>query len=157
MNSESSYIYSDSHQDQGLGRIPPLTLSRSLPTIDKPMVRNRRIIQPKRIPLPKPMIKPRPLPKLRPVIDKNPLPPPARVKPIPRITKPKKRSKSDKTTTSPVSLQSSAKPAATKTASKSGGMLDGTVKVGGIEIEKKHAAVAGGATAGGLLLWKLLF
>lgn len=97
MNSESSYIYSDSQKDQGLGRIPPLTLSRSLPTINKPTVRNRRIIQPKRITLPKPTIKPRLLPKLRPAIDKNPLHPPARVKPIPRrITKPKKRSKSDK-------------------------------------------------------------
>ncbi|WP_440999895.1 hypothetical protein [Fodinibius sp. SL11] len=156
MNSESSFIYYDSQEDEGLGRIPALPLSRSLPTINKPTLRNRRIIQPKRKTLPKPTIKPRPLPKKRPVIDSNPVPPPARVKLTPKKIKSKKRSKSDEKTTSRVRVQNSANPAATKTASGSGGILDGTVKVGGIEIQKKHAAVIGGATTGGLLLWKLL-
>lgn len=133
MNTESSYIYSGSQEDEGLGRIPPLTLNRNIPTIHKPTVRSRKVIQPKRITLPKPTVKPRPLPKLRPVIDKNPVPPPTKLQPV------------------------SKKPAGKQPASVSGGILDGTFNLGGIQIEKKHAAVAGGATAGGLLLWKLLF
>ncbi|GEM_PF-1575147 len=160
MNTESSYIYSGSHEDDGLGRIRPVILNRNLPTTHAPTVRSRSLIQPKRIPLPKPIVRPRSLPTLRPVIDKNPVPPPKRLTPVSR--KPATRQSSNATnnpasTPKPTAAVTVQKTANNKSTSGSGGILDGTIKVGGLEVDKKQAAVAGSATAVGLLVWKLLF
>lgn len=152
MSSESNYLYVESSEHEGLGRIPPPTLNRGNPTFNKPTVRNRTITQPKRITLPKPTAKPRPLPKPRPVIDKNPIPTPAKLNPVSSKPAAKQPSNSKGNPTSTKKMRSTNQPAGA-----SGGMLDGTFNLGGLQIKKKQAAVAGGAAVGGLLLWKLLF
>lgn len=161
MNSESHYVFDDESSDnEGLGRLPTRlpTVHRSVPgheEIRKRIITSRK--QPK-ISQPRPLPRPRPIPRPVPVIDKNPVPPPTKLKLKPRKRpNTKKKATSKKKTTSVAKVQKKKKPTVKKAAGKSGDMLDGTVKIGGLEIEKKHAAAAGGATISGLLLWKLLF
>jgi len=150
MNTESSYIYDQSNEPQGLGRMPtrPAML---LPIPDEPVsiIRNQPI---------RPRIRPRPTPKPRPagiprpVIDKNPVrPPKLMVNTAKKASKPKPRkaTKSSKTK----APQKTTKNGPLKD---SKDILSGTLNIGGLEIKKTHA-VAGGATISGLLLWKLLF
>ena len=163
MNSESHYVFDDESSDnEGLGRLPAQlpTVHRLVPGHEetrrkKQLIGNRK--QPKNS-QPRPLPRPRPIPHPVPVIDKNPVPPPTKLKLKPR-KRPNttKKATSKKKTTSVSKVQKKKKPTVKKTAGKSGDMLDGTVKIGGLEIEKKHAAAAGGATISGLLLWKLLF
>lgn len=156
MNTESRYVFDDEPSDnEGLGRLPTQlpSVHRSVPGHEK-ILRKKRSIRSRKRPKtaqPRQKPRPRPIPRPLPVIDKNPAAPPMRF--ILKTRKPTSKKK----TRSRANVQKKRKPAVNKPAVKSGGMLDGTVKVGGLEIKKKHAAAAGGATAGGLLLWRLLF
>ncbi len=149
MNSESRYIYEEPTETQGLGRMPTRpTMLR--PVLDEPMPRNRDRetrprIRPRPIPKPKPVLLPRP------VIDKNPVPAPPKLK----INTVKKTStqKSQPTTKSKTTNKSASKqqPNSHKD------ILAGTFSIGGMQVKKTHAAMAGGGIAGSLLLWKILF
>lgn len=142
MNTQSSYVYDEYSGGEGLGRIalPPTMGNRFMPSIEEPARNYRRLVLPPqrkssagRISKPKPVLKPKP------IIDHNPVPPPRLNITVLREAAQKKAN-------------------ALTTQKKSGrkGILDGRVSIGGYQIKKTHAAVAGGATAGGLLLLKLL-
>lgn len=140
MNTESNYVNEKPTEEQGLGRMPTQpTMLR--PVLDEPMPRNsdretRPRIRPR--PIPKPVLLPRP------VIDKNPVPAPPKLK----INTVKKTStqKSQPTTKSTSKQPNSQQD-----------ILAGSFSIGGMQVKKTHAAMAGGGIAGGLLLWKILF
>jgi len=148
MNTESHYIYDQSNEAQGLGRMPSrATMLR--PVLDEQVPRNRiRQIKPRIRPRPIPRPKPARIP--RPVIDKNPVPAPPKL----NINNVKKTStqksqptSKPKPTNKPVSNQPNS----------SNDILAGTFSIGGVQVAKTHAAMATGGIAGGLLLWKILF
>lgn len=118
------------------------------PVLDEPIPRNRDRetrprIRPRPIPKPKPVLLPRP------VIDKNPVPAPPKLK-INTVKKPttKQSKPTSKTTNKSANKQ---QPNSHKD------ILAGTFSIGGMQVKKTHAAMAGGGIAGGLLLWKILF
>ena len=168
MNTQSSYVFSDDPNHQGLGRIAslPAVLVRNTSIRKKPerkqapeerFVRRKPIIVPKKIIPPKPINKPTPKAKRiirpRPVIDKNPFRPPKLI-----VTAAGKASKS-KPRKKPTSSKSKTPPKTThkRTSNHSKDILAGTFDIGGMQVKKTHAAMAGGGIAGGLLLWKILF
>ena len=159
MNTQSSYVYDEPTDKEGLGRIAlqatgltrfsPVDGESSLNNLmSRPIQRNESA---------------RMTPKPEPVIDHNPVP-------TPRLTitalKEAAQKKTRQTTKKSPAMAPKGKPleAAQKkanaiTTQKKGGgkgMLDGRVNIGGYQIKKTRVAVAGGATAGGLLLLKLL-
>jgi hypothetical protein len=149
MNTESRYLYEELDEAQGLGRMPtqPAMLR---PVLDEPMPRNRgREIRP-RI-RPRPIPKPKPVLLPRPVIDKNPVPAPPKLK-INAVKKPNTQ-QSKPTSKSKTTNKSASKHKPHSSAN----ILAGTFSIGGVQVKKTHAAMAGGGIAGGLLLWKILF
>lgn len=166
MNTQSSYVYEDHIAEEGLGRIalPLVAPNRFMPAVKEPIRNNRRVILPtlrkspmRRVSKPKPVLKPTP------IIDHNPVPPPRLNITAIREAAQKKSSlaktKSPAKTTKGKLPKAVQKKANTIAAQKKGGgkgILDGSISIGDYEIKKTHAAVAGGATAGGLLLLKLL-
>jgi len=151
MNSESRYIYQEPMETQGLGRLPTrLTMLR--PVLDEPIPRNRSRefrppVRPRPIPKPKPVLVPRP------VIDKNPVRPPKLIVKAANKASKSKPSKKAASSKSNTSLKTTNKRAATNNQD----ILAGSFSIGGVQVKKTHAAMAGGGIAGGLLLWKLLF
>ncbi|SMO92833.1 hypothetical protein SAMN06265218_1275 [Fodinibius sediminis] len=149
MNTESHYICEEPTEARGLGRMPtrPAMLR---PVLDEPAPRNRTQqirprVRPRPIPKPKPVLIPRP------VIDKNPVPAPPKLN-INTVKKP--TTKQSKPTSKPKTTNKSAskqQPDSHKD------ILAGTFSIGGMQVKKTHAAMAGGGIAGGLLLWKILF
>jgi hypothetical protein len=107
--------------------------------------------------------KPKPVLKPKPIIDHNPVPPPrlnitAIREAAQKKTRQTKKKAPAKTTKSkpPKAVQKKAKAIAAQKKGEGKGILEGSISIGSYEIKKTHAAVAGGATAGGLLLLKLL-
>jgi len=151
MNSESRYIYQEPMETQGLGRLPtrPVMLR---PILDEPISRNRnRQIRPPV--LPRPLPKPKPVLVPRPVIDKNPVRPPKLiVKATNKASKPKPHKKP-----TPSKSKTPQKTTNKRREKNNQDMLAGSFSIGGMQVKKTHAAMAGGGIAGGLLLWKILF
>lgn len=144
MNPQSSYIYTDDTDPEGLGRIAPMQLPQLQPAIGRPKPMKSTV-----------KIAPRPIPKPapNPVIEKrHPSPAPRLL--IDAIKKSAKKTKSTSNTSSNKTSTTSKSTSKTQTNSK--GFLEGSLHIGSVEIKKTHAA-AGGATLTGLLLWKLLF
>lgn len=172
MNTQSGYLTYDDYEDgEGLG-----LMSIRMPSFqDDRFDRNsdiRRLTSTRRT---------TPTPKLHPIarkrideIRKRVKPPVKFIRPKPSVPKPcsyykgrpnyskppqcrtSEKVVSPKRTTTSKKISSSVTKQATRV-SAAGSFLAGSFSVGGIEIEKKHAAIAGSSIAGGLLLWKLLF
>lgn len=166
MNTQSNYVYDDHIAEEGLGRIalPPTMGNRFMPSIEEPDRNYRRVVLPtQRKSSADRVSKPKWVPKPTPIIDRNPVPPPRiDITAIKNAAKMKVRQAKKKTPAKtrkgkppkPVQKKGNAKDAPKKGGGK--GILDGSISIGDYEIKKKHAALAGGATAGGLLLLKLL-
>lgn len=159
MNTQSSYVYDDHIAEEGLGRIalPPTMGNRFMPAVKEPVRNNRRVVIPpqhkslvRRITKPKPVLKPTP------IIDHNPIPPPRLNIPVIRKTAQKKTPAKTTKGKLPKAVQKKANVKVTQKKGGGKGFLDGSISIGGYEIKKTHAAMAGGATAGGLFLLKLL-
>jgi len=166
MNTHSSYVYDDHIAEEGLGRIAlaPVAPNRFMASIEDPARNYRRLVLPTqrkssvgRVSKPKPVLRPKP------IIDHNPVPPPRGNITVIREAAQKKTRQTKKK--SPVNtIKSKAPKAVLKKANaipaqKKGegkGILDGSISIGDYQIKKTHAAMASGATAGGLLLLKLL-
>lgn len=147
MNTQSNYVYDDD-TGQGLGRIAIRPNQRQVPMLDEPIRRNR----PRQATLrSRRTSKPKPVPRPGPVIDKNPYRPPKLIS----ITKKVAKKKSKKIKKS--SKASGKSKSSNKKKNGKAGILEGSFNIGGTEISKTKAAMAGGGIAGGLLLWKLLF
>lgn len=149
MNTESCYIYQEPTETQGLGRMP-IRPTMLRPVLDEPIPRNRNReirppVQPRLIPKPKPVLLPRP------VIDKNPVPAPPKLK-IKTVKKP--NTQQSKLTNK---FKTTNKSASKQQPHSSTNILAGYFSIGGVQVKKTHAAMAGGGIAGGLLLWKILF
>lgn len=153
MSTQSSFVNPDFREEQGLGRmsVRPLTTDRVLPALDQPIRRNHVVQRPKQIFSPRPSPPLRRMPTPSPVIDKNP----ARTLTMPQLKAAGKKPLADTASTSATSVTIT--PAAKTTTGGSASFLDGTFTIGSLEIKKRQALAAGGAAAGGLVLWRLLF
>lgn len=166
MNTQSSYVYDEHVDEEGLGRIPFSSTmgNRFMPAGKEPIRNNRRVVLPTqrksragRVSKPKPVLKPKQ------IIDHNPVPPPRlNITAIREAEQKKSRQSKKRSLTKttkgrvPKAVQKKSNAIAAQKKGGGKGILDGSISIGDYEIKKTHAAVAGGATAGGLLLLKLL-
>lgn len=145
MNTESSYIYQEPTEGQGLGRMPARP---TMPGRDSDEAIPRTRSQLLRSPVqPRPIAKPRSMIVPQPVIDKNPVGAPPKLI-INTVKKPSSQQSQTATKSKPTRKQ---QPISHKE------ILTGTFAIGGIQVTKTHAAMAAGGIAGGVLLWKILF